>query len=108
MLENHVVVLSTVPDQKSAEKIAAALVKERLAACVNLVPGLTSIYIWKEELKREPECLLIIKSTAGRFEALRERLRALHPYETPEILALPVSHGDPNYLGWLTQNSRGS
>ncbi|MGH8281276.1 MAG: divalent-cation tolerance protein CutA [Gammaproteobacteria bacterium] len=108
MLENHVVVLSTVPDQKSAEKIAATLVKERLAACVNLVPGLTSIYIWKDELKREPEYLLIIKTTAGRFEALRQRLRTLHPYETPEILALPVSHGDPDYLGWLAQYTRGS
>ena len=106
MLANHIVVLSTVPDQKSAEKIAAALVEERLAACVNLVPGLTSIYRWKQEVKREPECLLVIKSSADRFEALRERLRALHPYETPEILALTVSHGDPAYLAWLTENSR--
>lgn len=106
MAENHVVVLSTVPDQKSADKIAVALVKERLAACVNLMPGITSIYSWKQELKREPECLLIIKTTAGRFEALRRRLRALHPYQTPEILALPVSHGDPDYFDWLTQNTR--
>ena len=106
MLENHVVVLSTVPDRKSAENIATALVQERLAACINVVPGLTSIYVWKDELRREPECLLIIKSTAGRFEALRQRLCALHPYETPEILALPVSHGDPDYLGWLTETTR--
>ena len=106
MPENHVVVLSTVPDQKSAENIAAALVEERLAACVNLLPGLTSIYRWQQEVKREPECLLIIKTSADRFEALRQRLRALHPYETPEILALPVSHGDPAYLNWLTENTR--
>lgn len=108
MLENHVVVLSTVPDQKSAENIAAALVEERLAACVNLLPGLTSLYRWQQEVKREPECLLIIKTSADRFEALRQRLRVLHPYETPEILALPVSHGDPAYLNWLTENSRTS
>lgn len=108
MLENHLVVLSTVPDQKSAENIATALVEERLAACVNLLPGLSSIYRWKAEVKREPECLLIIKTSAGRFEALRQRLRVLHPYQTPEILALPVSHGDSDYLAWLADNTRTS
>ena len=106
MLLNQIVVLSTVPDQKSAEKIAAALVEDRVAACVNLVPGLTSIYRWEQQVKREPECLLVIKSSADRFEDLRKLLRSLHPYETPEILALRVSHGDPAYLRWLTENTQ--
>jgi len=82
------------------------LVEERLAACVNLVPGLTSIYRWQGGLRREPECLLLIKTTDTRFEALRSHLRALHPYEVPEIIALPISHGDPAYLQWLTENTR--
>ncbi|MBU6420759.1 MAG: divalent-cation tolerance protein CutA [Gammaproteobacteria bacterium] len=106
MPENHIVVLSTAPDQKSAENIAAALVEQRLAACVNLLPGVTSIYRWKDEVKREPECLLLIKTSADRFEALRQRLRELHPYELPEIIALAIGAGDPDYLAWLTESTR--
>lgn len=106
MAENHIVVLSTAPDQKSAENIAAALVGERLAACVNVVPGLTSIYRWKDEVKREPECLLLIKTSASRYEPLRRRLRELHPYELPEIMALGIGEGDPDYLAWLTESTR--
>lgn len=106
MYKNQLVVFCTCPDPKSAEDIATALVEERLAACVNLVPGLTSIYRWQGSLRREPECLLLIKTTATRFEALRCRLRALHPYEVPEIIGLPSSHGDPAYLQWLTENTQ--
>jgi periplasmic divalent cation tolerance protein len=84
--------------------MATTLVEERLAACVNLVPGLTSIYRWQNRLRREPECLLLIKTSAARFESLRTRLRALHPYDTPEIVALPITHGDSEYLQWLTEN----
>jgi len=106
MDQNQLVIFCTCPDRESAEGIATALVEERLAACVNLLPGLTSIYRWQDSVRREPECLLLIKSTATRFEALRSRLRALHPYEVPEIIALPVSHGDPAYLQWLTENTQ--
>lgn len=86
--------------------MGTTLVEERLAACANLVPGLTSIYMWQGVLKREPECLMLIKTSADRFEALRKRLRELHPYELPEILALAVHAGDPDYLAWLTENTR--
>ncbi len=106
MDQNQLVTFCTCPDRESAEGIATALVEERLAACVNLLPGLTSIYRWQDSVRREPECLLLIKSTAARFEALCSRLRALHPYEVPEIIALPVSHGDPAYLQWLTENTQ--
>jgi periplasmic divalent cation tolerance protein len=104
MPENQLVVFCTLPDRQSAEHIAALLVEECLAACVNLVPNLTSIYRWQGSLRREPECLLIIKTSVARFEPLRDRLRLLHPYETPEIIGLPISHGDPAYLQWLTEN----
>ncbi|MHB8405493.1 MAG: divalent-cation tolerance protein CutA [Gammaproteobacteria bacterium] len=106
MDKNQLVIFCTCPDRESADGIATALVEERLAACVNLLPGLTSIYRWQDSVRREPECLLLIKSTATRFEALRSRLRALHPYEVPEIIALPVSHGDQAYLQWLTENTQ--
>jgi periplasmic divalent cation tolerance protein len=106
MDKNQLVIFSTAPDPKSAEILAATLVEEHLAACVNLVPGLTSIYRWQGSVHREPECLLIIKTTATHFEALRSRLRTLHPYEVPEIIGLPISHGDPAYLQWLTENIR--
>lgn len=82
------------------------LVEEHLAGCVNVVPGLTSIYMWQGSLRREPECLLLIKTSTDRFEDLQDRLRALHPYELPEIIALPISQGDPDYLAWLTENTR--
>src|SRR5579863_8313127 len=102
MAENQIVTFCTVPDRESGEGIAAALVEERLAACVNLIPGLTSIYRWQGKVEKAAECLLVIKTTAARFEALKARIKALHPYETPEIIAVPITHGDNAYLNWLT------
>ncbi len=95
------VVLTTCPDQATGEKIARALVEEGLAACVNLVPGLVSIYRWEGRLCRDPEVLLVTKTRRGRLPALRRRIQALHPYSVPEILALPVTAGSPAYLQWL-------
>lgn len=106
MKENQLVIFCTCPDRESGERLATILVEERMAACVNLVSGITSLYSWQGALKREPECLLLIKTSADRYDALRQRLRALHPYETPEIIALPIRHGDPDYLAWLTENTR--
>jgi periplasmic divalent cation tolerance protein len=106
MVENQIVTFCTVPDREAGERIAAALVEERLAACVNLIPGLTSIYRWQGKVEKAAECLLVIKTTAARFEALKARIKALHPYETPEIIAVPITHGDNAYLNWLTENSQ--
>ena len=106
MPENHIVMLCTVPDRPAGERIAQALVDERLAACVNLVPGLTSIYRWQGKVEKEAECLLIIKTVAARFEAIRERIKILHPYDLPEIIALPISKADDAYLRWLTDNTQ--
>ena len=106
MPENHIVILCTVPDQESGEKIAEALVEERLAACVNLLPGVVSTYRWEGAVKQDQELLLLIKTSGARFEAVRARIQALHPYDTPEVIALPISEGDPKYLSWLVENSR--
>lgn len=97
------VCLTTCPDAESAERIAEALVGEGLAACVNLVPGVTSIYRWQGAVERADEVLLVLKTTEGGFAALRERLIALHPYELPELIAVPVDLGLAAYLDWVRE-----
>jgi periplasmic divalent cation tolerance protein len=95
-------VLCTCPDQETAGRIAERLVGDRLAACVSLVPGLTSIYRWQGEVQRDAEVLLLIKTAAARLPALTATLRGLHPYEVPEIVALPIVGGLPDYLNWVS------
>jgi periplasmic divalent cation tolerance protein len=96
-----VVVLSTVPDDESAEKIARTLVEEKLAACVNVLPPMTSIYRWKGAVERDTERQLVMKTTQRQVPALKKRLRELHSYELPEFLVVGVEAGDPDYLAWL-------
>lgn len=93
--------LSTAPDRRTAERIARVLVEERLAACVNLVPGVSSVYRWKGRVEQDEEILLIMKTTAAGMPALRDRLLAVHPYDTPEFLALDVAAGAAPYIAWL-------
>ena len=107
-MSDHVVVLSTVARAKDAERIGRELVERGLAACVNVVPGLVSIYRWQGQVETQEERLLVIKTRGERFEALREALVALHPYEVPEVLALPIAAGHAPYLAWLDDNSRGA
>jgi len=104
MPQNQLVTLCTVPDRATGEKIARALVEERLAACVNLVPGLSSTYRWEGKIVTEAECLLIIKTSSARLEDLMQRIKSLHPYELPEIIALPITAGSDEYLNWITAN----
>ena len=92
---------STCPDAASAAAIARALVDERLAACVNHLPGLHSTYRWQGQVEQADEVLLLIKTTAGRLDALTARLRELHPYELPELIAVEVRAGLPAYLDWV-------
>lgn len=84
-----------------AERIAQALVGERLAACVNIVPVAKSVYRWKGRVESAAEHLLIIKSMKRAFRAIRQRILELHPYELPEVLAVPVADGHPDYLAWI-------
>jgi periplasmic divalent cation tolerance protein len=106
MSENHLVMLCVVPDRGSGERIARALVQERLAGCVNLVPGVVSTFRWEGEVKQEDELLMIIKTAAGRFEAVRAAITMTHPYDTPEVIALPIIEGDARYLTWLVESSK--
>ncbi len=96
-------VLCTCPDASSGAVISTALIEERLAACVNLQPGITSVYRWEEAIEEAGECLLIAKTSNERLEALTGRLRALHDYELPEIVAVPVTAGLPGYLSWVAE-----
>ncbi len=95
------VVLVTTPTAERAAEIARALVTERLAACGNVIPALRSIYRWEGKIQDEAEALLVLKTTRARFEALRERVLALHPYQVPEVIALPVEAGSAPYLAWI-------
>jgi periplasmic divalent cation tolerance protein len=103
-MTGHLVALSTVADEKDAERLARVLVERRLAACVNVLPGLVSFYRWEGEVKRDEERLLVIKTRADRFEDLRSALAELHPYEVPELVALPAAAGLRPYLDWLDQS----
>jgi periplasmic divalent cation tolerance protein len=100
--QDALVVVTTVGSEEQARSIAEALVEQRLAACVNILPSVRSIYRWKGKLWDDEELLLVIKTTAGRFQALRAAIQRLHSYELPEILALAVADSDPAVLAWLT------
>ena len=99
-------VLVTTRDEGEAAKIASALVSEKLAACAGIVRGVRSIYIWKGEVCDETECLMLIKTTKPNFDAVERRVRELHSYELPEVVALPIVAGSKPYLDWLEENCR--
>lgn len=103
-MKDGAVVLSTVGKPEDAERIARELVERRLAACVNIVPGLTSVYRWKGNVERDSELLLVIKTRLDRFEPLREVLVSAHPYEVPEVIVLPIVAGHAAYLAWLDES----
>ncbi len=100
------VVLVTAPDGEIGARIARTLVEERLAACVNLVPAVRSIYRWQGRIEDDAEVLLIAKTHASCCEELAARVRALHPYEVPEVIALAAAGGSPDYLGWIVAEVR--
>ena len=95
----------TAPSQAEAEGIGHKLVEERLAAGVNLIPGMRTVYRWQGKVEAAEEVVLIAKTTQARLPALARRVQALHPYEVPCILALPVAGGNPDYLAWIAAES---
>lgn len=94
-------VQTTFATPEDAARVARVLIGERLAACAQVVPSITSMYIWEDELKHETEALLLLKTAESSWAALRDRLAQLHPYDTPEIIALPVSHASFEYSTWV-------
>lgn len=100
------VVFSTFPDPDKAAEVARILVTEQLAACVNIVGPVRSIYRWEGEISDDRETLAVIKTTSERFEEMRSRLVALHPYQVAEVIALPVDAGHAPYLAWVADETR--
>jgi len=107
-MPKHVVVFMTASSPREARKIAGALVKEKRAACVNLLPGLRSIYRWKGKVESAREILLLAKTTAAAMPGLIRRVRQLHSYEVPEIIALPIAAGHKGYLAWVESSVKGA
>jgi periplasmic divalent cation tolerance protein len=101
MTTDYQIVFNTCPDAATARTIATALVERGLAACVNIVPGVESVYQWKGQIENSSELLLIIKTRSECYAALEQAIQALHPYELPEIIALPLAAGLPAYLEWI-------
>lgn len=99
-------VFTNLPDRAAAERIADMLVEKRLAACANILAPCRSVYRWQGAVQREEEHPLFMKTTAERYPALEEALRAAHPYELPEIIAVPVERGFAAYLDWVAAESR--
>lgn len=104
-MDKFVVVLCTVDNLESAKKIARIVVEERLAACANIMQGLSSIYHWEGEIVEDSECLLILKTKATLFEVLKNKILEIHPYEVPEIISLGIDNGFDKYLDWIKENT---
>lgn len=100
-MEDVLLVISTFPDAETAQRIATELVTAKLAACANILPAVQSIYRWKGALENATETMAFFKTTRARYAAVEEQLRALHPYETPEIVAFPVENGLADHLSWV-------
>lgn len=100
-MSEMLVILCTCPDEATASKLAGCLVEERLAACVNILPAIRSVYRWQGKICDDAEVLVVIKSLASRYQELESWLLENHPYDTPEIVALPVTHVSGDYLGWV-------
>jgi len=100
-MTDKIVVLSTCASPLEAQRVARALVEKRLAACVNVMPGVQSVYHWKEAVEESEEVLLVIKSSRALFSQLRSEIERLHSYELPEVIAIPIVDGSEGYLTWL-------
>jgi len=98
---DHFLVITTCPDADSAERLARHLVETRLAACVNILPGIRSVYQWKGELATDVEQLLLVKTRRDVYPQVEAAIRAKHPYELPEVIAVPLAQGSGDYLAWI-------
>jgi periplasmic divalent cation tolerance protein len=104
-MSNKILVLCSVSSESEAKLIAMALVEEKLAACVTIQPRVQSVYRWQGKVEQAEEYLLLIKTRASLWDALRGRVLQLHSYDVPELIAVPVSHGNPAYLRWIDEST---
>ncbi|MEO5720264.1 MAG: divalent-cation tolerance protein CutA [Chthoniobacterales bacterium] len=104
MADEAWLVVSTFPDPETARRISRQMVDEHLAACANLTPTIQSIYRWEGKVEEAQETMVFFKTTPARFPELQARLKSLHPYDVPEIIAVPIRDGLPDYLRWVSEN----
>lgn len=109
MQENDkpILIYSTFPSAEDAERVGGELVDRGLAACVNIIPGMTAIYIWQGQRERTPECVMIIKTRAALADTVISEARKLHPYTNPALLVLPVVGGSPDFIRWIGEQTAG-
>jgi periplasmic divalent cation tolerance protein len=100
-MTHYQIILSTCPDFDSANKIAQHLVTAKLAACINILPGITSVYEWQGKLETSHEHLLLIKTRDYHYATIEAEIKRLHPYELPEVISIAIEHGLPDYLKWI-------
>lgn len=105
-MSDHIMAMTTVGDEPTAVRLAHALLERRLVACVNVVARVRSFYHWKGTIEEDDEHLLLMKTREECFDALRTAFDELHPYDVPELIALPIQHGSAAYLGWVDENVR--
>ena len=106
LAEKYLMIMTTCPDLESAERIAGELVGKQLAACVQIVPGVKSVFRWQGEVDSAAEYLVLIKTTAAQYTAVENSINSLHSYELPEIIAVPVADGLHDYLSWIDDNTK--
>jgi len=104
MAEESILVLSTFPDAETARRVGRTVIEEKLAACVNILPQIESIYRWKEKIETSSEVLALLKSTTWKYQLLEARILELHPYEVPEIISIRIDSGNLEYLRWIEQS----
>jgi periplasmic divalent cation tolerance protein len=105
MSNTYLLVLNTCPNRETAEKIASTLVDCGLAPCVNIIPGITSVYKWQGKREVSQEFLLLVKTRADAYKSLEKSIKELHPYELPEIISVPLAYGLADYLAWIDKNT---
>ena len=103
--DEYQLVLCTCPDRESAQLIAEQLVGQKLAACVNILPGVISVYRWQGNIEESDEHMLVIKTVSDAFEELANTINELHPYELPEVIGVPIESGSLDYLNWISENT---
>jgi periplasmic divalent cation tolerance protein len=103
--DEHQLVFCTCPDRESAQLIAEQLVGQKLAACVNILPGVISVYRWQGNIEESDEHMLVIKTVSDAFEELANTINELHPYELPEVIGVPIESGSLDYLNWISENT---
>lgn len=106
-MSGFILVLTTVPEEKTGDEIARTLVEEKLAACVTVSPAARSFYRWEGKTCADKEHILFIKTRSSLFGRLEARIKTLHPYKVPELIALPIEKGSKDYLGWLDEETNG-